>query len=130
MYVFDSTFNVLDLVSPLGYRRTVLVLWPNWNDCGIRYTGASFKAAFDDVNKVDLSPEKRMRIAEFLLRNSTRNPLRIAKCITQLAFDSDNLDLWVRSAKVCDPKKVLTIFGGEEFVDAILTLGFDNVRPT
>ncbi|KAK7696246.1 hypothetical protein QCA50_000899 [Cerrena zonata] len=112
------------------YRRTILVIWPECNDCEVRYAGSSFPLALRKVNTADVPLTERSNIVSYLLRSSKHDSPEVAKTVTQFASDTVDHELWNRCVKGHDASKSLTIFKGEDIFNAILILGLNNVKQT
>ena len=131
-----SYVNVLFLhISKLiwlasGYRRTVLVIWPDRFDCEIRYSGITFNSALHEMLNLDLPSAKRTQIAEYVLQNANQDRSQVARSVTKLALADKDYTLWDRGVMACEANEALAVLSGEDVVAAIRTLGLDKVKKT
>ena len=118
----------------IGYRRTVLVIWPDRYNFDISY-GKNPSGALSTLEEAISSGKqtgKEHELADFILRtaNAREQPQsEIAKIVCSAARRWNNNDLWKRTIRACKAETSLSVVGTPLLCDSAITFGFQGVRP-
>ena len=117
---------------PKGYRRTVLVIWPQRFELDMTFDD-DIESAIEDLTDVSAKPHKRERkLVEFLLnvakaRGSSGNN-DIAQAICHVAYMWSDRALFLRAMEICGVNGVETL-SIDDAVNAADAFGMETVQP-
>lgn len=118
----------------LGYRRTVLVIWPDCYNFDISY-GKNPAGALNKLNEAILSgrqTENERELVDFILRTAKAREqpqAEIAKIVCSAAQHWNSIELWKRAICACKAETSLSVVGTPLLCDSAITFGFQEVRP-
>ena len=118
----------------IGYRRTVLVIWPDCYNFDIWYgkNPSGALRALDEAISSGKQIGNERELADFILRtaNARKQPqTEIAKIVCSAARCWNNIDLWKRAIRACKAETSLSVVGTPMLCDSAITFGFQKVRP-
>ncbi|CAL1700296.1 unnamed protein product [Somion occarium] len=115
------------------YRRTVLVIWPDYNDCNIRFSGDNFKHALDSLSKMaSVAHEptaENLELASFVLSCHFKDPKRVLHAVCAAAIAWNDQFLWGQAIRDCGWKG-FDVISDNELFQGIQKFGFEAVRPS
>ncbi|KAI0080855.1 hypothetical protein K474DRAFT_1636833 [Panus rudis PR-1116 ss-1] len=116
------------------YRRTVLVIWPDWANFDLRYSGANFVKAcqtLDRLSTVDHVPSPRdVSLAHMVLSRLNTAPKIVTPAIMRIASAWGDYGLWTNAvakamtAGHCEHVQLKDFFLG------IRKFGFNSIKPS
>ncbi|KAI0080852.1 hypothetical protein K474DRAFT_1704394 [Panus rudis PR-1116 ss-1] len=116
------------------YRRTVLVLWPQWADFDVRYAGSNFVKlcqTLDGMSTTDHMPTPRdVSLAQLVLSHLESDSKTVTPSIMRIACAWGDYSLWTNvvakaiTAGHCDSVQLQDVFLG------IQKFAFDSVKPS
>lgn len=116
----------------IGYRRTVLVIWPNRNNSSILYQGdVGFERACEHLAKTvstEPSPEQT-ELINFITSKHATNPKQAADALCIAACDLEDSSLWEKAITLCSPSLGMATISNELKREAIENFGFEIVKP-
>ena len=117
----------------IGYRRTVLVIWPHEFDLGTTFED-DIENALDDLAQVESTrPHKRERkLIEFLLNVAKNRPeerASIAETLTHAACVWKDIALLERVLAACGTTAGVGLLEDESLARCIETFGFPAIQP-
>ena len=118
----------------IGYRRTVLVIWPDCYNFDISYSKNPSGAlrALDEAISSGKQTGKEHELADFILRTANareQSQAEIAKVVYLAARRWNNVDLWKRAMRACKAETSLSVVETPLLCDSAITFGFQEVRP-
>lgn len=126
----NSTLTVLADTS-LGYRRTVLVIWPNFANCVVASNlddvCDELRDEADEFDKA--TPEQRATI-EFLLArsvDSSEDAVTVADSVCNASCHWRDLELWKRAVEKCSRAAGVATLDADSIYTAIKAFGFEAV---
>lgn len=116
----------------IGYRRTVLVIWPNYSNFTIQYGENNVDRACLTLANVSHEVPSRddVALADFILGLAAKAPAKAAQSTCHAACLWKDLALWKRAIATCSPlcKGLAVLDKHEAALNAISSFGFENVQ--
>lgn len=116
----------------IGYRRTVLVIWPNYSNFTIQYGEGNVDRACLTLSNVSHEVPSRddVALADFILGLAAKAPAKAAQSTCHVACLWRDLALWKRAIDTCSPlgKGLVVLDKNEAAFNAISRLGFEDVK--
>lgn len=117
----------------LGYRRSVLVLWPERNDFSIRYdssTGAERACEILCASTSLVPTPEEAKLAEHVVRRASRwDSEKVLASVCPAAFRWKDAALWVRAVTQCGAQRSIAALGEQAIFGAVLAFPFKDIRP-
>ncbi|RDX51144.1 hypothetical protein OH76DRAFT_1401917 [Lentinus brumalis] len=115
------------------YRRTVLVIWPQWANFDIMHGANGLSYACDKLRtstSLQPTPEESELANLVLTRASASHCTAIITSLCRVALTWRNLSLWKQAVHRCDATRSIAAFGGGSHIHrAVATFGFQEVKP-
>ena len=116
----------------VGYRRTVLVIWPRYSHFAIQYGEDNTERACSTLaGMTNPKPSSNdLALADFVLRLAGKLPAQAARAVCHAAHLWKNITLWTRAITTCSPLgKGLAIIDKDEILfDAVTRFGFKDIK--
>ena len=120
------------LIRLVGYRRTVLVIWPRWSDFAVLYAGrGGTLKAIKELNSFTAAHEtaRNFELVELILSRANQALVMVAQAVMHVAYQWNKPSLWVRAVKSCGIEAGLTALRNEtEIFKAVESFGFDSIK--
>lgn len=114
--------------SYIGYRRTVLIIWPDAKDCNVRFGGHNFNLALKKISEPEISESIRSKILDYLLREASIDIAGVANAVSSFALSKHDLELWNRCIRACGTTNGFCQFKSQTLIEAANMFGFVNVK--
>ncbi|KAH9936707.1 hypothetical protein B0H21DRAFT_894199 [Amylocystis lapponica] len=124
---------IIDNAAPAGYRRTVLVIWPKWQDFSIRYGDGhdGFKRACETLRTSTSpapTPDELEVMEQILQRASVISVAEIIAKVCPVACLWRDASIWVRAVTACDAVHGIASLGVENVYRALLVFDFEDIQ--
>ncbi|KAH9936700.1 hypothetical protein B0H21DRAFT_758571 [Amylocystis lapponica] len=114
------------------YRRTALVIWPEWNNLDNVYGLSSCRRACEQLRTTtSLAPTPRdIELVEYVIRDAslqTREKL-VMQSVCSAACTWKDFSIWMRAVDACDAQRSISALGEENIQSAVSTFGFSSLK--
>ncbi|KAL4245991.1 hypothetical protein ABKN59_009124 [Abortiporus biennis] len=116
------------------YRRTVLILWPDYCDWEVRYGKKALTKALSELRQLTNPPsasgipsQKALTLVKAIVRRVKDNKTEALSTLLYASLLWDDLDLWLCAIRRCSNggRPSHTLIG-----DAITSYGFQKIQPS
>ncbi|TCD68476.1 hypothetical protein EIP91_010651 [Steccherinum ochraceum] len=116
------------------YRRTVLVIWPHYNNFAIQYGENNVPRACQSLAKITTTAPSAddTALADFVLSRAAKLvPTDVVQAVTRVALRWNDPSLWVRAVRACSVRgKGLAMFPQPQPIfDALALFGTQDILP-